>query len=435
MRSLSQFIADHFTLNITLWRVVGIFICGWFLSCSSFINATHQTTTTIQLEITANFTGTLIATGNSSVFQNNIYRTTGTVHTLELQCAIDAEFDLHGDIEQSLTGIYTVSDPYLTNIQLGTGDWIKEVYITYIGRGPMSGEILTPPGVKFWRDTTPPPLTFSFNWPSTEIDDDEPISFQRDAVVDAGIWVDKYIIQLSYSPIFSTAIDFTTTWTTIILWGGSMSEGDRYRRRWASDMLWNTVYGYPVAFTINSSTPPPVITDPWSISSIWTTPLPTQPSPISDQCPWGDSSWSFFDGLCTALITPPVLVQVPEDEQALHELPRRQRTFHRLNTPPERLYTFPTYDPPKPYTIYEYDTPKKTNTFYSTSRNTQPKILTETSYLYIRYTTSYPTCSTLYAYCPADPVCSYMLRWCASVYGMCSEQDTAWCPRYICHSE
>jgi len=91
---------------------------------------------------------------------------------------------------------------------------------------------------------------------------------------------------------------------------------------------------------------------------------------LSDQCPGGDDSGNYFDGICTTVYEPPILLNIPQEHQAADFLPRRENIYNQFTEPRVTLYVFPNYKPPKPYTIYEY-TPKYVyNDIYEYAKNT-----------------------------------------------------------------
>lgn len=130
-------------------------------------------------------------------------------------------------------------------------------------------------------------------------------------------------------------MSFTTTWTTLTLWWECWQ---RYRRRWAK-----CTWQYHLLDVDQLSFSPVVSGGWWEKSSF--TPVPQQPTPISDQCPQGDNSGNFFDWLCTKVIKPPVLRNIPFEHQTAATQPRWQKMFQKLNQPTEdRMFVFPNCD-------------------------------------------------------------------------------------------
>lgn len=346
-------------------------------------------------------------------------------HEIFLRNSLAPIFDLHPSHKQSIYSLETVK---------------KNIFVQFTAISGITWDVLTLWPVVYWVDTTPPPLTNSFSWPSTSLAQSSPLSFSRDSVTDAGVWVDEYLIQLSHTNTFATVMEFTTTWTTLTLWWGSLTPWQRYRRRWARDALGNIIYSTSTSFLISS---PVVSGGGWGGSSF--TPVPQQPTPISDQCPQGDNSGNFFDWLCTKVIKPPVLRNIPFEHQTAATQPRWQKMFQKLNQPTEdRIFVFPNYDAPKPFTIYEYDAPNAPNISLGTEQEksltnipvvASPEPAPQTAqttnvdspsvwsawssdlppwaYLYEWYTFEYPTCSTVLLYCPVDPVTQESVYWCA----------------------
>lgn len=439
----------------TLIKMLGIVFCSCiFLSISE--SATKQNTT-IHLEIIASFIWSLSHTWNTAILDSNIYWTTWAYHTVLLWSSKDATYTLHGNSMAWTTGIiYSWTQPTLA-IQLTPWDWLKEVFVTYIPLTWISADQLTPPPVIYWVDTTPPPLTSSYAWPSATLDTDDSIPFTWNAVTDTWIWLDQYVIQLSYSPLFSTAMEFSTTGTSLLLWAWSLTPGNRYRRRAAIDILWNSIYGYPTNFTIRSSTPS-WFSHGWNNSSIWGSwwaIWPNQPSPISDQCPWGDKSGNYFDGVCSLLTQSPVFMNVPKEHQASDVLPRWETIFNQVTEPKAMLYVFPNYDAPKPFTIYEHtpdyvyqdiyeytDTvttypqlPYKPSFGVKTVNNNKADapftskfawISTSrvTNYLFYRFVQTTASCSDVGQFCPLDAVCREIWSVCYQDITICLETQT-----------
>lgn len=407
--------------------------------------------TTLRLEIIASFTWSVTYTGNTTLFINGIHRTTWANHTIILSSSTDVIYSSSWDIIESITWAIYFPTQYILPIQLTPGEWEKKVFITYTPLTWISEDQLPLPPVVYWVDITPPPLTTSYSWPPPTIDQYDPVSFTWDASVDTWVWLSYYSIQLSHSPTFSTAVEFTTTWTNLLLWGGSLSPGQRYRRRWATDLLWNSIYSFPISFTVLSSIPAP-LWNGWTTSSIW---IGNTSTPLSDQCPWGDDSWNYFDGICSGVNEPPVLLNVPVEHQAADFLPRREKIYNSLTEPKTTLYVFPNYEAPKALTIYEYTPNYVYNDIYEyadtsnkypnlpyqpsfgvkrtsvkwhweefTSKFTWISTSRATSYLFYWFVQTQNSCSDVWQFCPQDPICWEAWSSCYFERNICLDKQT-----------
>lgn len=437
-------------------RILCIF--SWLLLFLWMWLTSSQQQTTVRLEIVASFTWSLTYTGSSAIFLDNIYRTTWTTQYLVLQSSSNASYHLHQWVI-STTWTYTTPYEIIQTVSLLSWDGQKNVYVTYTPLTGLTGDTLTPPPVIYFLDTTPPPLTDTYSWPNGTQHDIDPLYFSRYASIDTWVWLEIYTIQISNSIHFSTAIEFTTTGTELILWWWSVSPGKRYRRRWARDKLGNSSYGYPVEFTIAS--PSTTYWGGWWISS-----LPNHhPTPLSDQCPTGDTSWNYFDGICSPVVQQPILINVPQQHQVIDTLPRRERALEKLNNPHQAVYKFPNYDAPKSLTIYEYpptyvyqdiyesdDSATDLTAYYQasfwkpspnqwihahiptssfTSKFDWIYTSWSTDYLTYRFVATANSCSVLGQFCPMEAVCRDTTARCYQEEFLCKSTIAAiaWCLR------
>ena len=76
---------------------------------------------------------------------------------------------------------------------------------------------LIPPSLLYAVDTTPPAMTTWYQGPEYPSYVDDPMSFSWAPVTDSGVGLDHYIVQLSRSLLFTTAMEFTTQDTELIL--------------------------------------------------------------------------------------------------------------------------------------------------------------------------------------------------------------------------
>lgn len=408
-----------------------------FTFCIFLVNlwwtVTHATWvqhTTIRLQLVAQFTWAIENTSTQVIFQDNIYRTSWLNHTIELISTIWATYELDGDIQYMVTWTLIWSLPQSRDVLLTSWDGLKQISWLYISEE----FIQLPITITYGVDTTPPPLTTSFSWPTTSLEENQPISFSRNAVTDTGVGLHTYIIQLSQSPLFSTAIQFTSTWTSLTLWWWSITPWVRYRRRWAADYLWNVIYWIPLSFSV--ATP---ASNYWTNSSISDSSVPKEQIENSvtwDQCPGWDNSGNYFDGICSWVSDAPILLNVPDAHQAADTLPRREKIYNQFTEPRVTLYVFPNYEAPKPYTIYEHTPTYVYNDIYEYQENKksaypqlpyQPTFWTKkiadtksflftskfdgiptsraTTYLFYRFVQTHQSCADIGQRCPANPIC------------------------------
>lgn len=426
--------------SLYLMATLGIFFSCWM---SLWIWQTAWVTqTTLRLEIIQWFTWTLTPIYETYLFDNWIYRTTWTHQTVAMISSVQVDYELSWATQQLLSWSLWAWVTSYVPLDLLPWDWPKQITASYLPTWDNEYLWVLPFWITYHIDTTPPPLSYSFSWPDAHTPGSEPIPFSRIAVVDTGVGLHHYLIQLSLSSSFSTAMEFTTTGTQLILWWWTLSSGRWYRRRWAVDTLWNIIYSTPIEFTVEGWW------EGWwggggSSSTIWINkPQSPEPTPRSDQCPMGDESGNYFDGLCSATILPPTLINIPQEHQANSREPRREKAWDRLTKQQKKLYVFPSYEPPKPYTIYEYDNTltdeitiyevneaHEQQTLWTQEMNSATEYDKNFDYLRRWEGNRYPTCSWLYQYCPVVPLCTDYLLWCEEIYFVCYATNIPRCPR------
>jgi len=406
-----------------------IFLCT-FLFLGMVYGSSSSQNTTIRLNLITDFTGDILPIGNTNTFIPPVYWTTWANQILSFNIITDSSFIISWDLQSLITWITTRWTITTIPILLTPQDWLKNITADFTNI--VSDMLYTQ--VTFWLDTTPPPLSVSYSWPNPTHPYTAPISFTWNASVDTGIWLESYVIQISNTMSFTTAIEFTTTQTNLVLWWWSLSSGKRYRRRWAYDKLDNRTYGYPIVFTIQEQSPSNPV-------SVWSASSTKTPSPISDQCPARDNSWNYFDGICSPITQQPVLVNVPWEHQVADTEPRREKALHKINNTNVMIYNFPDYEAPKSLTIYEHDPKyvykdiyergeKTTNliNWYNpwlwkqkespkswlhdnivagsfTSKLNWVNTSRSTNYLFYRYINTTNSCADIWQFCPIDPTC------------------------------
>lgn len=358
----------YFSHNLKYIQKIGIwflvFLCLFLYMQNTYAN-TSTAYSTITLRVVALFTGEVHPVPNSWMIQlDNIRRTSLGVDSILLESSIPVSYLLSWDMAESYTWILTWWVSKSHTITLHGWDGIKTIHGVYIADDPDYWSL----GLQLliWVDTTPPPLPYSFDWPSEKIGYSEYIPFSRDAVIDTWIWLDYYSIQLSKSPTFSSVIEFSTTGTSLILAWKTLTPAVWYRRWLWIDKLWNTRYSTSFSFKVTPNWQNTVLfNEPPSSSS--------DPSPVSDNCPQGDISGEFFDGLCTPVIKRPFFTLVPAEHQAPSGPTWIDKLLTWVRTPAPEPYIFPNYDAPKPLTIYEYEPTYVYEDIYENNAGTSPQ--------------------------------------------------------------
>lgn len=419
----------------------------WWFYPQLWLSISSPQHTTISVTITAwVLQWSIQPLDTNLVLYSWIYRTTTTTQPVTISANLSSIYTLFGDITSSIT--WSITPPSLLFsspiLSLNPWDWIKNISTQIDSLIPMSGWNILLPLLQFWIDTTPPTLPLTIEWPDRFVKRSDLLSFSRNAWFDWWSGIERYVIQLSQEAHFPTAIEFSSTWTSISLAGNSIENKKRFWRLWIIDRLWNTIYSSSSFFIFKG----------WDSSSL-DNQQPSEQTPISDQCNWPDLSNNFFDGICTPLITFPELVIIPSEHQAPDSRPIIDRISEWINNKPLKAYVFPAYDTPHAYTIYEYPVELVYQDIYEWedreensgtpvivynprlglakqwNQNTQLHnaawidlslwIWKKYDYLYLWYQIMNNSCAWFLNYCPVEPMCMDTRMWCYTDELICTD--------------
>jgi len=280
-----------FRKEFHLWLALLIWVGVLF----SILYVVAQRYVTVGVTIVSNFTGSMKLQTGDLLYRNEKYYSSHSGVKLIISVNDSSNYSFNGNIVAPLQ-TFSESGPFsvLHTVLLNLWDWNKNISSVVIRNRTGFNEILNLWPENVFLDQTRPTKAL-LQSPISESEIFANTKFSRLASIDSGVWIKEYQYIISSDTWFSTVKwIWTTTQSNFILDTSVLAPGKYYWKVIASDYFGyrstSLVESFVVDHPWNGGTQPPAGSS--GPSSKWYT--------LYDNCPDGDFSASYYDGVCSA---------------------------------------------------------------------------------------------------------------------------------------